>query len=583
MEVHIKDEFSSTKFKNSFKDGTSYQDFIKSSHEFNHKLVEERKFRLPFLDSQTGVAQSDCCLWMTERDRQTDEQYRNDGKQVNNGKQPQSIQCNNNITNNTTSSDNINSTRPPPPLSTPNTGRIYTYPAKRWIKRKRQYLLDDAYLRQHSSSTNLQQNHFSSGPTSSIQDQSMMLDHSSNDTQQSLPQHPHQIHPHLQTQHHPHQNLLSTNNRITDANSIHNNSFNNNHNDSINNNNDSSFMHDSSSNSNAHPWNINEQSKDATSSSKVDQDDSISETTVAGDHDDSSDLQHITQQNSTNHHNNPDHHNSQDQASIQSYEATPTPPKKKRESKYKIERSNDPLKPYKCDWCDMCYKTRPGLSYHRNRCHMKSAVSNSSDETVISDEPGNSNNCNDVTFGSNHTSSNKKTPSSSMPSKNHVGGANSKSNGNNGTNHTTNSTKNNGTSRVNSRADNNNGTSSKKNTYCDFCLGGSDKNAKTNMPEELVSCSDCPRSAHPSCLNWGPNIIKSIAKYNWQCIECKSCGPCGTSVNDDQLLFCDDCDRGYHMYCLNPPLEEPPDGFWSCSLCIEEYHSGKQEDAQESL
>ncbi|KAL1246887.1 hypothetical protein QQF64_034723, partial [Cirrhinus molitorella] len=36
----------------------------------------------------------------------------------------------------------------------------------------------------------------------------------------------------------------------------------------------------------------------------------------------------------------------------------------------------------------------------------------------------------------------------------------------------------------------------------------------------------------------------------------------------DQLLFCDDCDRGYHMYCLSPPMSDPPEGSWSCHLCL---------------
>lgn len=107
--------------------------------------------------------------------------------------------------------------------------------------------------------------------------------------------------------------------------------------------------------------------------------------------------------------------------------------------------------------------------------------------------------------------------------------------------------------------------------YCDFCLGDNGENKKTRQPEELVSCSDCGRSAHPSCLQFTPNMTVSVKKYRWQCIECKSCGLCGTSDNDDQLLFCDDCDRGYHMYCLQPPLSEPPEGLWSCHLCVEEY------------
>uniref|UniRef100_A0A915E365 PHD-type domain-containing protein n=1 Tax=Ditylenchus dipsaci TaxID=166011 RepID=A0A915E365_9BILA len=108
--------------------------------------------------------------------------------------------------------------------------------------------------------------------------------------------------------------------------------------------------------------------------------------------------------------------------------------------------------------------------------------------------------------------------------------------------------------------------------YCDFCLGGKSKNAK-GKTEELVSCHDCGRSGHPTCLNFTQNMVLSTKKHGWQCIECKSCAICGTSENDDKLLFCDDCDRGFHLYCLTPPLNSPPDTDWSCDLCQTEFGS----------
>eukprot|EP00064_Thunnus_orientalis_P015791 superscaffoldBa00002998_g15850 len=79
------------------------------------------------------------------------------------------------------------------------------------------------------------------------------------------------------------------------------------------------------------------------------------------------------------------------------------------------------------------------------------------------------------------------------------------------------------------------------NGYCDFCLGGS---KKTGCPEDLISCADCGRSGR--------------AKLKGMFGRRKA----------DQLLFCDDCDRGYHMYCLSPPMSEPPEGSWSCHLCL---------------
>jgi len=108
--------------------------------------------------------------------------------------------------------------------------------------------------------------------------------------------------------------------------------------------------------------------------------------------------------------------------------------------------------------------------------------------------------------------------------------------------------------------------------YCDFCLGDSNYNKKSMQPEELIGCSECGRSGHPTCLQFTRNMMISVRKYPWQCIECKTCSLCGTSENDDQLLFCDDCDRGYHMYCLVPPMKMAPEGSWSCQICVETFH-----------
>ncbi|XP_065176525.1 zinc finger protein ubi-d4-like [Sycon ciliatum] len=115
------------------------------------------------------------------------------------------------------------------------------------------------------------------------------------------------------------------------------------------------------------------------------------------------------------------------------------------------------------------------------------------------------------------------------------------------------------------------------NDYCDFCLGDEQDNKKTGAPEPLISCSDCGRSGHPSCLQFTALLTSNVAQYHWQCIECKSCGVCGTSDNDDELLFCDDCDRGYHMYCLKPPITSPPEGRWVCILCSEREAASAQQ------
>lgn len=72
----------------------AYQENIEYSSNFNTRLCIERRLRLPFFDPQTGVAQNHCSLFMGRRQRMPG--FRN--------------------------------------------GQIYSYPAARWRKHRRQYL-----------------------------------------------------------------------------------------------------------------------------------------------------------------------------------------------------------------------------------------------------------------------------------------------------------------------------------------------------------------------------------------------------------------------------------------------------------
>lgn len=73
---------------------STYRDAIEYSANFNTRLCLERRLRLPFLDPQTGVAQNHCSLFMDRRQRMPG--FRE--------------------------------------------GQIYSYPAARWRKTRRQYL-----------------------------------------------------------------------------------------------------------------------------------------------------------------------------------------------------------------------------------------------------------------------------------------------------------------------------------------------------------------------------------------------------------------------------------------------------------
>ncbi|CAH3182614.1 unnamed protein product [Porites lobata] len=184
-------------------------------------------------------------------------------------------------------------------------------------------------------------------------------------------------------------------------------------------------------------------------------------------------------------------------------------------------------KPYACEICGRRYKNGPGLKYHYTHYNHEQETS-----TVHHEEPA---------------ISHPSTPAPSAPAESpKVPSPQPRGPG---------------------RPKKIPGAAVSPNNYCDFCLGDVYENKKTGQPEELLSCADCGRSGHPTCLQFTGKLTESVKKYKWQCIECKSCTLCGTSDNDDQLLFCDDCDRGYHMYCLKPPMVKPPEGHWICKLC----------------
>lgn len=46
-----------------------YREAIEHCRSYNARLCAERSMRLPFLDSQTGVAQNNCYIWMEKTHR----------------------------------------------------------------------------------------------------------------------------------------------------------------------------------------------------------------------------------------------------------------------------------------------------------------------------------------------------------------------------------------------------------------------------------------------------------------------------------------------------------------------------------
>merc|ERR1712014_122456 len=116
------------------------------------------------------------------------------------------------------------------------------------------------------------------------------------------------------------------------------------------------------------------------------------------------------------------------------------------------------------------------------------------------------------------------------------------------------------------------------NEYCEVCQQGG----------EIILCDTCPRAYHLVCLD--PELDEA-PEGKWSCPHCVANGPENAEVDEEdehmefcrvckeggELLCCDSCPNAYHLRCLEPPLEEVPDGPWTCPRCACDPLPGKVE------
>jgi zinc finger protein ubi-d4 len=404
-----------------------------------------------------------------------------------------------------------------------NHGQLFSYPAKRWKKKRRQYLMNDSYLskrireaQQHQQFLREQQQNSSNNNHTNISSEANgSVDESSNSG-------------------------INDNNKLIDARE-----------GSSSNNNTNNHHHHSNSDSN---------------DSKLFGQDSHSRGEWYGDYEES-DLMDAGELDDP-------------ESDYDEFEEYGRKKKKRGKDsavgKRKRIEYTDAEKPYACELCGARYKTRPGLSYHYAHSHQNENNGNSSGPTALDEESNSYNN----SYGSGRGPG---TPVSTMgnpggppttpnmagppvipphPYGHHINPQMPGYQGMHPSQHPGRGSPSTPTGSIHgSRPPQENPSSERglfdpqfndgfggnrppgkgsvhaPQDYCDFCLGDSGENKKTNSAEILVSCSDCGRSAHPSCLQFTANMIESVKKYRWQCIECKSCGLCGTSDNDVSIVF----------------------------------------------
>jgi len=432
----------------------SYREAVENSVNHNTRLCIERRLRMPFLDTQTGVAQTHSSLLMHERQRM-------------------------------------------PGL---NNGQVYTYPSKRWKKKRRQYLLNTCNSSSVNSSvfnsTRRKESGLTSGGDSGDGINSFNIDLHTGDSQNAI------------SNNEDSKDSLGTNTIVSK----------------------------------------DDQTNQTSSSNKVSEwyYDEFEMQEIEGFEEPDADSDYDYEESYTKRKRRKGGkpgRNSTNNESTSGRRSTKgsTSGRGRKKGMSGFIDLQDPDKPYACDRPSSSTSLASPVSHSKR---VSARMSNHQNNSPLVSLNPNEAATSTASSGYSSTSTPSKTSQQKPVSK--EGYTKTKSGGNN--------------------------KSANPSPYCDFCLGDEVSN-KSGQPEILISCSDCGRSGHPTCLQFTANMIISVGKYRWQCIECKCCSICGTSDNDDQLLFCDDCDRGYHVYCLTPPLTSPPEGCWSCKLCIKEFHS----------
>jgi len=468
----------------------SYEEALEASVKFNKRLCRERKHRLPFIDSQTRVAQTNSMFWLGEYQR----------------------------------------SKPIEP------GNVYKYPIKKWYKNRR-------------------------------------LGFDPNDS--SFIFHRHYYH-------------QTSNQQMENGNGMNGSSFHSNLNGNLlneNSNSMDSFHYTSSSSNHMQSQSVSNQMYKQASNSNDDYG-------IGNSNDEWSQQHNHNHQQQINSLHMPMHedfdnfdlnNDNDDSGGDDDFDDA----KKKKGKKGKPGRKkgveiNPEDKPYSCEKCGVKYKTRPGLNYHVQKCHLNpgsqphsshsKANKHHQHEPVINPDENTTNSV----FDSVNDDTSSSLPH--MANNNNSHQAVSFGSNQQAYSHQQNGSNANNQNNYNSFSSNNNNIKNSLNKcgLCGLSTDAYDVSGKPNssQADKYVACSECLKSFHPACLKFNANMMQSVKKYSWLCVDCKKCVICGNSENDDKLLFCDDCDRGYHMYCLKPPMSEAPAGDWRCELCVK--HLGNQ-------
>ncbi|XP_022895943.1 uncharacterized protein LOC111410019 isoform X3 [Olea europaea var. sylvestris] len=97
---------------------------------------------------------------------------------------------------------------------------------------------------------------------------------------------------------------------------------------------------------------------------------------------------------------------------------------------------------------------------------------------------------------------------------------------------------------------------------CRLCFSG--ENEESERARKMLSCNNCGKKYHGSCLkSWSQN--RDLFHWSsWTCPSCRICEVCRRTGDPNKFMFCKRCDGAYHCYCQQPPHKNVSHGPYLC-------------------
>ncbi|KAK9074321.1 hypothetical protein SSX86_006919 [Deinandra increscens subsp. villosa] len=97
---------------------------------------------------------------------------------------------------------------------------------------------------------------------------------------------------------------------------------------------------------------------------------------------------------------------------------------------------------------------------------------------------------------------------------------------------------------------------------CRLCFSG--ENERSDRAKKMLSCKNCNKKYHKSCVkSWAQN--RDLFHWSsWTCPSCRSCEVCRRNGDPNKLMFCKRCDDAYHCYCQQPAHKNVSSGPYLC-------------------